>query len=54
MARRPRLDLDGIRHIVNRDAAIIEALEDGYTQGEVTRYLDVSAALVSYIFKGKE
>jgi DNA-binding NarL/FixJ family response regulator len=35
----------------SRNSAIIEALKDGYTQGEVARYLDVSAALVSYVFR---
>ena len=33
------------------NSAIIEVLKDGYTQGEVARHLDVSAALVSYIFR---
>ena len=32
----------------SRNSAIIEALKDGYTQGEVARHLDVSAALISH------
>ena len=28
-----------------------KVLKDGYTQGEVARYLDVSAVLVSYVFR---
>ena len=41
----------------SRNSAIIRALEDGYRQAEIARYLDVSAALVSYVFrssKGKD
>jgi len=39
------------KDLASRNSAIIEALKDGYTQGEVSRYLDVSAALVSYVFR---
>ena len=35
----------------SRNSAILEALKDGYTQGEVARYLGVSAALISHIFR---
>jgi len=35
----------------SRNSAILKALKDGYTQGEVARYLDVSAALVSHVFR---
>ena len=34
-----------------RNSAIIQALDDGYGQAEIARYLGVSAALVSYVFK---
>jgi hypothetical protein len=39
------------KDLPERNFAIIEALKDGYTQAEVARYLDVSAALVSYVFR---
>jgi len=39
------------KDLPSRNSAIIEALKDGYTQGEIARYLGVSAALVSYIFR---
>ena len=35
----------------SRNSAILKALKDGYTQGEIARYLDVSAALVSHVFR---
>ena len=35
----------------SRNSAIIRALKDGYGQAEIERYLDVSAALISYIFR---
>lgn len=35
----------------SRNSAILEALKDGYTQGEAARYLGVSAALISYVFR---
>ena len=35
----------------SRNSAIMEALKDGYTQGEVARHLDVSAALISHLFR---
>jgi len=37
--------------LASRNSAIIEALKDGYTQGEVARYLEVSSALISHIFR---
>ena len=40
MARRPRIDLDGFHHIINR-----------YSQ-ETVRYLELSTAMVSKIFRG--
>jgi len=40
------------KDLPSRNAAINEALKDGYTQGELARYLDVSVALVSYVFRG--
>lgn len=39
-------------NIDTRNIAIIKALEDGYRQAEIARYLGVSAALVSYVFRG--
>ncbi|RLA63958.1 MAG: transposase, partial [Epsilonproteobacteria bacterium] len=30
---------------------ILKALDDGYTQGEVSRYLSLSTAMVSKIFR---
>ncbi len=39
------------KDLPSRNTAIIEALKDGYTQGELARYLGVSAALVSYVFR---
>ena len=38
--------------IYERNLAIIKALEDGYGQAEIARYLNVSSALVSYVFRG--
>ena len=35
----------------SRNTAIIKALDDGYGQAEIARYLDVSAALVSHVFR---
>jgi len=48
-----RLDahFENNKDLVSRNSAIIEALKDGYTQGEIARYLDVSSALVSYVFR---
>ena len=37
--------------LLSRNSAIMEAIKDGYTQGEVARYLDVSAALISHVFR---
>jgi len=36
-----------------RNLAIIKALEDGYKQAEIARYLNVTPALVSYIFRSR-
>jgi len=38
-------------NLPSRNSAILKALKDGYTQGEVARYLAVSAALVSHVFR---
>jgi len=37
--------------IPSRNSAIMTALEDGYGQAEIARYLGVSAALVSHVFR---
>ena len=37
--------------IYERNSSILKALEDGYTQAEIARYLNVSSALVSYVFR---
>jgi REP element-mobilizing transposase RayT len=42
------------KDLPSRNSAIIEALKDGYTQGEIARYLNVSSALVSYIFRSSD
>ena len=39
------------KDLSSRNSSIMRALEDGYTQGEIARYLGVSAALVSYVFR---
>jgi DNA-binding CsgD family transcriptional regulator len=36
-----------------RNEAIMRALKNGYTQGEVARYIGISAAMVSKIFRAK-
>ena len=41
-----------IQVIASRNSAILSALDDGYTQGEVARYLDLSTAMISKIFRG--
>lgn len=38
--------------IPSRNIAILRALEDGYGQAEIARYLGASAALVSHVFRG--
>jgi DNA-binding NarL/FixJ family response regulator len=40
------------KEIASRNSAILLALNDGYTQGEVARYLSLSTAMVSKIFRG--
>jgi len=40
-----------IEDISSRNTAILKALDDGYTQGEVSRYLSLSTAMVSKIFR---
>ena len=35
--------------IASRNSAIIKALNDGYTQGEIARYLDLSTAMISKV-----
>ena len=61
MARKHRLDLDRFHYfeyfketqeIGTRNQAILLAIEDGYTQGEIARYLGLSMAMVSKIFRG--
>jgi len=37
--------------ISQRNSAIMKALEDGYGQAEIARFLNVSSALVSYVFR---
>ncbi len=37
--------------LLSRNSAIIRALEDRYGQAEIARYLDLSAALISYVFR---
>jgi REP element-mobilizing transposase RayT len=37
--------------LLSRNSAIMRALEDGYGQAEIARYLDLSAALISYVFR---
>ena len=39
------------KDISSRNTAILKALDDGYTQGEVARFLDLSTALGSKIFR---
>ena len=39
------------KNLSSRNSDILEALKDGYTQGEIARYLNVSSALVSHIFR---
>ena len=39
--------------IQERNSAILKALDDGYTQGEVARYLGLSSAMVSKIFRSR-
>ena len=40
------------KEIASRNSAILLALNDGYTQGEVARYLELSTAMVSKVFRG--
>jgi REP element-mobilizing transposase RayT len=40
------------KDLIKRNSAILRALDDGYTQGEVARYLSLSSAMVSKIFRG--
>ncbi|MEA3492535.1 MAG: hypothetical protein U9R27_11610 [Campylobacterota bacterium] len=35
----------------SRNSAILRALEDGYGQADIARYLGISAALISYVFR---
>ncbi len=37
--------------ITARNSAILKALDDGYGQAEIARYLGVSAALISHVFR---
>jgi len=36
---------------IERNSAIIQAIEDGYTQAEVARYIDLSRSALSKIVK---
>jgi len=38
--------------LASNNSAILLALDDGYTQGEVTRYLGLYTAMVSKVFRG--
>jgi len=40
------------KDLIKRNSTILKALDDGYTQGDVARYLDISSAMVSKIFRG--
>jgi len=40
------------KEIVSRNRAILLAIDDGYTQGEIARHLGLSTAMVSKIFRG--
>ncbi|VAY87757.1 hypothetical protein MNB_ARC-1_1295 [hydrothermal vent metagenome] len=64
MARKPRINLVGFHHIVNRGVArkittkedrnrvILKALDDGYRQSEIVQHLNISCATVSKVFRG--
>ena len=39
------------KEIASRNSAIIKALDDGYTQGEIARYLGLSTAMISKVFR---
>lgn len=39
------------KDITSRNSAIMKALDDGYTQGELARYLGLSTAMISKIFR---
>ena len=41
------------KDLIERNSAILKALDDGYTQGEVARYLGLSSAMVSKVFRGR-
>jgi len=36
----------------SRNSAVLKAIDDGYTQGEIARYLGLSTAMISKIFRG--
>lgn len=40
-----------VKDIASRNSVIMTALQDGYGQAEIARYLGVSAALVSHVFR---
>ncbi len=40
------------KELALRNSAILRVLDDGYTQGEVSRYLGLSTAMISKIFRG--
>jgi REP element-mobilizing transposase RayT len=41
-----------IQDTATRNNAILKAIDDGYTQGEIARYLGLSTAMISKIFRG--
>jgi len=56
MPRKPRLNMAGFHHIVNRGIersnvyrTIVEAIADGYKQVEIAEFLSISSSAVSKI-----
>jgi DNA-directed RNA polymerase beta subunit len=45
---------ENISSLQERNLAIIKALEDGYKQAEIARFLNVSSALISYVFRSNK
>ena len=37
--------------LISRNTVIIRVLEEGCEQAEIARYLDLSVALISYVFR---
>lgn len=44
---------ENCKNIQERNKAVLKALDDGYTQGEVARYLRLSSAMISKIFRNR-